>query len=446
MTNRRLIVNLTAFVLAALALIAYGMVDLLGDPLQPPMDVSAVFPDASGLYQNFSVELNGVDVGTVTAVHLAESGARVDMAINHGTRVPGDVVASIDLANDLGEQVVELTPAHGGTAKSLQAGAVIPVTAKGIPVQVGHVVTAATKLLEAIPAGNLNKLLAELATALAGRAQDLRTIVSASTTFSQEFLAYQQQFNALLANAPPVLDAVTAVGPQLKQDLVNTEALMQVLADKKTDLDGLLHNGSAATGVLGNLLTNQAPDLACLIHDTSQLAANLAQPTNLSHLSRSLTLNHYFFGAVNSVAVAGQAKPLGSGQSDNTQQTFLRTRLLVPPILPGGDAYTTQTGLPAVAPGAGCTTELGQGVGPATQAGFTPSAGGSLSVATAADAQVRGGGDPSTPTSAAASSSFTRKDSAGSWVGPLVLGAIVLPGLALAWGVRPSRRRTRRRA
>ncbi|HVX23233.1 MAG TPA: MCE family protein [Acidimicrobiales bacterium] len=446
MSNRRLVVNLTAFVLAALALVAYGMVDLLGNPLQPPMDVSAVFPDASGLFQNFSVELDGVDVGSVTAVHLTRTGARVDMAIDHGTRVPGDVVASIDLANDLGEQVVELTPAHGGTAPPLRPGAVIPVTDNGVPAEVGRVVAAATRLLDAIPAGNLDKLLAELATALRGRAQDLRTIVSASTTFSQEFLAYQRQFDALLANAPPVMDAVTAAGPQLQQALVNTEALMQVLATKKTDLVGLLHNGSAATGVLGDLLTNQAPDLACLIHDTSELATNLDQPANLSHLSQSLTLNHYFFGAVNAVAVAGRAKPLKGGEPDNTQQTFLRTRLLLPPVLPGGDAYATQAGLPDVAPGAGCTTELGHGVGPATQAGFTPAAGGSLAPATAADAQVRGGGDPQPSPAPAVQSSFVRKDPPDSGVGPLLLGGLVLPALALAWGARPSRRRRRRRA
>ena len=51
------------------------------------------------------------------------------------------------------------------------------------------------------------------ALSLKGRADDLRTIISAGTTFSKEFLAYQQQFTELLANAPPALNAVTAVGP-----------------------------------------------------------------------------------------------------------------------------------------------------------------------------------------------------------------------------------------
>ncbi|MGH9083159.1 MAG: MCE family protein, partial [Acidimicrobiales bacterium] len=323
MRSWRLVANLIAFLVITVALIVYGVVDLLGDPLHSPTAISAVFPDASGLFPNFSVELNGVDVGTVSGIHLARTGAVVDMAIDYGVRVPGDVVATITVANDLGEQVVELTPRHGGRAPALASGAVVPVNPSGIPVQVGRVVASASRLLQAIPPGKLNSLLADLATALKGRAGDLRTIVSAGTTFSRELVAYQHQFDALFANSPPVMDAVTAVGPQLRQALVNTESVLAVLARRKTDLTGLLHNGSAATGQLGGLVANQQADLGCLFHDFSQTAANLDQPANLANLSQSLTLNRYFFGAVNAVAVAGTAKPLTSGAAADPDQVIL---------------------------------------------------------------------------------------------------------------------------
>ena len=69
-----------------------------------------MFSDASGINPHFGVQLNGVDVGSVTGVSLATGGARVKMAINPGVSVPSNVTASIDVANDLGEQVIELTP------------------------------------------------------------------------------------------------------------------------------------------------------------------------------------------------------------------------------------------------------------------------------------------------------------------------------------------------
>ncbi|MHB8220679.1 MAG: MlaD family protein [Acidimicrobiales bacterium] len=445
MKTTRLVLNLLAFLAVTVALIAYGVVDLLGNPLDSSVHVSAVFPNASGLFANFSVELNGVDVGTVSGVHLTRGGARVDMTIDHGAKVPGNVVAGIDIANDLGEQVVELTPTHGRSGPPLRNGAVIPVVASSVPAEVGQVVASATRLLNAIPSGDLNALLADLATSLQNRAGDLRTIVSAGTTFSQEFLQYQSQFNALLANAPPVLDAVSAVGPELRQSLVNTEALLEVLARRRGDLTTLLQQGSQATGLLGSLVTSQAPDLGCLFHDVAQLSTNLAQPANLANLSRALSTNRYFFGAVSAVAVKGNAKALSSSSPANPDQYFLRTRLLLPPASPPGVAYPAQLGLPAVKPGAGCSTELGQGVGPATQSGFTPAAGGTLSPPTAAEAQVRGGGDGTTPVSTV-DTAYQGPTTGGDPIGPVVLGALLLPAFALAWGVRPSHRRARLRA
>jgi phospholipid/cholesterol/gamma-HCH transport system substrate-binding protein len=439
----RLVSNLVVFAVVALALIGYGVVDLLGDPFQSTTDVSAVFPTASGVGTNFSVELNGVTVGTVSSVRLVHKGAEVAMAIDHGVSVPSDVVASIGIANDLGEQVVELTPRHGGHVPPLRSGALVPVAKSGVPVQVGQVVAEATRLLRDVPAGKLNELLRELAQALQGQSGNLRTIVAASTQFSQQFLRYQRQFTQLLADSPPVMNAVSAAGPQLEHALANTEAMVQVLAQEKTYLKGALTQ-------LGALTTNQAPDLGCLIHDFSQLDANLDQPANLSNLSSSLSLNQYFFHAVTSVAVAGTAKPLVSGEQANPNQTILRTRLLLPPGSPMGDTYATPVPVPAVKPGAACNTELGQGVGAASQPGFSPAAGGVLDAPSASEGQVRGRGDGNGPTRSSTSSTTQvasyRGHAASATPVLLVIGGVLLPALLLAWGVRPSRRRTRRRA
>lgn len=443
----RLVANLAAFTVAALALIAYGVVDLLGDPFASATTIVAVFPDASGLYQHFSVELNGVPVGTVSAVHLVAGGAEVDMTIDPGVPVPRDVVASIDVANDLGQQVVELTPRHGGAVPALRSGDVVPVVRGDVPVQVGKVVAAASKLLRAIPPGRLDQLLGELAQGLQGQGADMRTIVAATTEFSQQFLRYQHQFDALLENAPPVMDAVSAGGTQLRRALADTEAIVQVLARDRTALQGDLVHGQRALGALGGLTTDQAPDFACLIHDFSQLNANLAEPANLRNLSSSLSLNRDFFGAVTAVAVAGTAKPLVAGQPANPAQTFLRTRMLLPPGSPMGDTYASPVPVPTVRPGAGCSTELGGGVGPATQAGFVPSAGGRMSPPSPAEAVVRGGASPEgaagTGTGAGSQPSAFDAPSGPPPVADLLVIAVTAMALAFAWGVRPGRCRRR---
>jgi virulence factor Mce-like protein len=439
--SKRLIANLIAFFVISAVLVGYGVVNLLGDPLKSSTVLTTDFPDASGLYQNFTVELNGVPVGTVSGIALTHSGTRITMSIHPGTKIPGDVRSSIQIANDLGEQVIDLVPAHGGTAPALHSGDSVPVAPNQIPANVGQVVEAATKLLQAIPANDLNQLIGELATSLKGRSADLRTIISAGTTFSQEFVAYEQQFTELLANAPTALNAVTAVAPALQSDLVNTAALLQVLAEQKTGLDTLFKEGATATTQVDQLLTTQSANLGCIFHDAADTLSNLAQPANLSNLSQGLSNNTYFFGAINAVAVPGLAKATTSGGTANPNQLFLRTRLLIPPTLsPAPDTYATPSPIPDILPGAGCVTVYGNGVGPATQANFVPADGGQVVAPTAAEADV--GLDGSTGPST--NSAYTAPGQ-NQWA-LLLAGGLLVPVLLLAWGARPSRRRARRRA
>jgi virulence factor Mce-like protein len=440
--NRRLIINLIVFFVVSFALVVYGIVNLLGNPLQSPTTLTTQFADASGLYPGFEVELNGVPVGTVTSTALTKTATTVTMHINPGTTVPNDVQSSVQIANDLGEQVVNLVPSRAGPAPALASGATVPAAPDQVPANVGAVVASATRLLQAIPAGNLNKLIGELATSLSGQAGNLRTLISAGTTFSKEFVAYQQQFTELLANAPPSLDAVTAVAPELRQDLANTAALVQVLAQQKTGLHTLLTSGSSAFNAVDSLLTSQSANLGCFLHDSADILSNVAEPTNLTNLSQGLAYNEDFFGAVENIAVAGVAKPTTTGGSA-TNQTFLRTRLLFPPVLDEqAQSYGAANTIPDTLPGAGCVTAFGNGVGPASQPGFTPAAGGHVVAPSAQQADVEVAS--ATPVGQVASASYHEPADRQGLL--LALGGLVIPALFLAWGARPSRRRTRRRA
>ena len=439
MITRRILVNLLVFLAASAALVAYGFVDLLGNPLATTTTVYTVLPTASGLSPNFTVTLEGVQVGSVRQVSLVPRGAKVTMVLGPGKKVPDDVTASVVIANALGQQEVQLVPAHGGRAGVLRDGAVVPASPDSTPADVGTVVAEATKFLQAIPPSDLNTVLHQLALALNNNGGNLKTIASASELFSQEFLQYQQQFEALLANAPPVLDVVTANAGALRQGLADTAALAQVFATHSTDLAALLNQGSSAATDLNALVTENEPNLGCLVHDFADLNANLAQPQNLSNLSTTLATNREFFGAVAALAPSGPAKALTSGDSAHSQE-WLRTRLLLPPQMPPGDSYLQAHTLPTILPGAGCSTEFGQGVGPVAQPGFAPAGPQAhVKAATAAQAQVRGGG---TTPDAANSAARLRPSTGGGPLPILLVAGLVVMG----WGLTMGRRRTARSA
>lgn len=480
MITRRVVINLVAFVTVSLALVAYGVFDLLGNPFAAITTVSTILPSASGLATNFSVTYEGIQVGTVSSISLVHDGARVTMAIKPGADVPADVAARVVIGNALGQQEIELVPrrattphvtpiaatggagttggaVHGAGHRSgsrsrtevaeaisvgqstLQSGAVLPVAPNSEPASVGTLVAEATSLLQAIPAGDLNRLLHQVAVAVGGQADNLRTIDQAGALFAQEFLAYQDQFRSLLANAPPVLDTVTANASSLQQGLQETAAVLATLAAQRENLVGLLHQGSAAGSDLESLLAANRPDLGCLVHDLSATTANLAEPTNLAHLQTFLQNNGTFFGIVGQVAPSGPAKALRSGEPPQANQVQLRVRLLLPPRSPAAVSYSTPHGLTTIKPGAGCVTEFGAGAGPATQAGFTPADGGTVDPPTAAEAEVRGGG-PLDPLPGATAPTVYRTDERQSlsWF-PVVVAAA---GCGLA--VVINRRRTRR--
>ncbi len=172
------------------------------------------------------------------------------------------------------------------------------------------------------------------------------------------------------------------------------------------------------------------------------MVTNLDQPTNLSNLSNTLALNHLFFGAINSALVPGATKQVVSGVPASTDQIIARTRLLIPPQMPMASAYSTPNALPDILPGAGCSTELGQGVGPATQPGFEPAgqdaSPSQLVPASAQDAVVPGAGGA---TAMPASEDASYDQPAGpSWLlVPLSLGVLLM--LALVFVRRSPRSR-----
>lgn len=417
MITRRVVVNLVAFTVFAVALVAYGLYDLLGNPFAATTTVSTVLPSASGLDTGFSVTYDGIQVGSVAAITLVHHGAKVVMTIHPGEHVPADVAARVVIGNALGQQEVELVPrgptasgpvtaavtsASGrhprvaGTAEHrvgvLRNGEVLPVAHDSAPANVGKLVAEATSILHAIPAGALDSLLHQAALAVSGEADNLKTITSASAVFSEEFLAYQDQFRALLADAPPVLSTVTANATALQQSLAETAAVVSVLANHRQDLVALLHQGTAASGDLGTVVAENRANLGCLTHDLAAVTTNLAEPTNYANFGTFLQTNGEFFSIWQRYAPSGPARALTSSDHARSNQVQLRVRLLLPPRGPAAITYNPSHGLTPIRPGAGCDTEFGAGVGPGIQAGFRPADGGTVEPPTSADAQVRGGG------------------------------------------------------
>jgi phospholipid/cholesterol/gamma-HCH transport system substrate-binding protein len=77
--------------------------------------VFATFTNVAGLRTGSAVEIAGVEVGRVEAIHLKDYQARVTLRINDQVKLPEDSIASIRTKGLIGEQFIKISP--GGSEK-----------------------------------------------------------------------------------------------------------------------------------------------------------------------------------------------------------------------------------------------------------------------------------------------------------------------------------------
>lgn len=358
--TRRLILNLVTFFSVSALVIGYGVVNLFGSPFHEPVVLVTEMPETAGLRPGFSVTLDGVVVGTVGDVELAEDGVEIELELDEGAEVPGDVEARIVRASAIGEQRIDLTPTQGGTAAPLPDGARVPAAADAVPPNVEEVITVVRDLLEQLPTDDLNTVIRESAAALRGRAGDLRTIVRSTRIITEELLRRDADLRRLLDASPDVLDAFSDSGEDIRRAVANTRAVAGILADRRTDLVDLMREGADLAELADPILTDTRADLTCLVGSLSTIVAGL-QGQPLEDLDTGLAMSTEFFGAIDGVAARGPTKDVGYGGGARDDQIWLRGQVLLPPPGPPGVAYDPKRGTPTTRLGGACESTFAGG-------------------------------------------------------------------------------------
>jgi phospholipid/cholesterol/gamma-HCH transport system substrate-binding protein len=408
MVTPRILVNLVVFLLVSAALITYGAVTLLGNPLTRGARISTTLDEASGVLPGFSAAYDGVIVGVVSDTELVEDGVRITVELDPGIEVPSDVEARVVRASAVGEQRLEMNPIGEGDGPPLQDGDEIPPAAEAAPPEISEVLDTAATLFDEIPADDLNTVIHETALAVQGREEDLRLLTRDLDIFAEQFLEHEDSFRSLLETAPPVLDSVTSVGPELEEALADTATLSEVLAERRFDLVDLMQHGAQFAEVADEIVGGQQANLACIFEDAAALSEFTGDPETLADLDAIFGLNQYFFGPIEDIAVVGHAEDVGYGAPDRENQRWLRVLTMVPPGTPPAVAYHPARPTPPTLPGGGCSNVFGNGVGPGTQADAQPpavgglvieegtSSGQSSEVSTGSAAAANSSDDPST--------------------------------------------------
>lgn len=135
MQDAKLELIVGVFVLVGLVCLGYlsiklGKLEVIGGNLY---EVDAQFNSASGLKTGATVEIAGVEVGRVRSITLNEDRAIVKLAIEHGTKLYTDTIASIKTRGIIGEKFLALSPGGGGDP--LKPGDMIRDTESGLDLE-----------------------------------------------------------------------------------------------------------------------------------------------------------------------------------------------------------------------------------------------------------------------------------------------------------------------
>ena len=274
-------------------------VGLPGSRVQDGYEISAVFEDVLDLVPLAMVKLDGVKVGMVSSVDLAEDyTAHAVLTISSDERIPRGATASIEQTSLLGEKYVELeSPSSGRDSASsvvpeqMRDGEVIPLSRTGTAVEVETLLSGASALLNGGGIGQMEVVMRELSEMLKGREhtvrdglRDMEAVVAGLSRRREDIVrsirGVDRLSRSLAAERRVVGDALDELPSGVEALVRQRRAFTRALAE----LDGF---GRVATRVISRTKANTVANLRMLDPILSEIAK--AAPSFFDTLDTLLT-------------------------------------------------------------------------------------------------------------------------------------------------------------
>lgn len=168
--------------------------------------VTMQLPQTGGLYEGANVTYRGTEVGRVTAVNLTDRGVDATLSLRSDVHISSDLEAEVHSTSAIGEQYVALLP-KSRNAPPLRGGDVIHLDNTSVPPDIGTLLDAANRGLQAIPRDNLKTAIDESATAVGGLGPEISRIVTGSSQLAIDARANLDPLTTLIDHSGPLLDS-----------------------------------------------------------------------------------------------------------------------------------------------------------------------------------------------------------------------------------------------
>ncbi len=199
--------------------------------------IQAQLPDVVVVQQNTRVRVADVNVGNVTKIEVQDWHALVTMRIDGGVHLPANATARVGQTSLLGSMHIELAPPTGEAPRGdLHDGSVIPLSSAATYPTTEQTLAAVSTLLNGGGLGQLQEINQTLAKALAGREEQMRSLLTQLDTFitglnaqTDDIISATEKLNALAGQ-------VAARDDTVERALGTIPQALAVLAGERTKL------------------------------------------------------------------------------------------------------------------------------------------------------------------------------------------------------------------
>ena len=199
--------------------------------------IQAQLPDVETIQQNTRVRVGDVTVGNVTRIEVQDWHALVTMRINRDVHLPANATARVGQTSLLGSLHIELAPPAGEPPQGeLSDGSLIPLAAASTYPTAEQTLASVSVLLNGGGLAQLQEINRAFATALSGRENDLRSLLTQLDTFITELNEQTDDIITATENLNSLAGQVAARDRTVDTALTTIPQALAVLADSRTKL------------------------------------------------------------------------------------------------------------------------------------------------------------------------------------------------------------------
>lgn len=239
--------------------------------------VQAQLPDVVTIQQNTRVRVGDVNVGNVTKIEVQDWHALVTMRINGDVHLPANATARVGQTSLLGSQHIELAvPTGEASHGELADGSLIPLSSAGTYPTTEQALASVSVLLNGGGLAQLQEINRAFATALAGREDQMRSLLTQLDTFITEVNGQTDDIIAATENLNALAGQFAEKNTTVDHALTTIPQALAVLADSRTRLADAITALGQFSAIATSTVTQSRDALVANLRNIAPVLRSLA--------------------------------------------------------------------------------------------------------------------------------------------------------------------------